>query len=42
MFNLLTLFLFPLLGSMNQANFPEVLSEEEEKEYLKRIILERE
>ena len=34
MFNLLTLFLFPLLGSMNQANFPEVLSEEEEKAYL--------
>ncbi len=36
MFNLLTLFLFPLLGSMNQANFPEVLSEEEEKEYLNK------
>ena len=36
MFNLLTLFLFPLLGSMNQANFPEVLSEKEEKEYLEK------
>jgi len=36
MFNLLTLFLFPLLGSMNQANFPEVLSECEEKEYLEK------
>ena len=36
MFNLLTLFLFPLLGSMNQANFPEVLSEQEEKEYLEK------
>lgn len=36
MFNLLTLFLLPLLGSMNQANFPEVLSEEEEKEYLNK------
>ena len=36
MFNLLTLFLFPLLGSMNQANFPEVLSEEEEKAYLNK------
>ena len=36
MFNLLTLFLFPLLGSMNQANFPEVLSDAEEKEYLEK------
>ena len=36
MFNLLTLFLLPLLGSMNQANFPEVLSEEEEKAYLNK------
>ena len=36
MFNLLTLFLLPLLGSMNQANFPEVLSDEEEKEYLNK------
>ena len=36
MFNLLTLFLFPILGSMNQANFPEVLTESEEKEYLER------
>lgn len=36
MFNLLTLFLFPLLGSMNQANFPEILSEKEEKEYLEK------
>ena len=36
MFNLLALFLFPLLGSMNQANFPEVLSEDEEKIYLER------
>ena len=36
MFNLLSLFLFPLLGSMNQANFPDVLSEQEEKEYLEK------
>lgn len=36
MFNLLSLFLFPLLGSMNQANFPEVLTEAEEKEYLEK------
>ena len=36
MFNLLTLFLLPLLGSMNQANFPKVLSEEEEKAYLNK------
>ena len=36
MFNLLSLFLFPILGSMNQANFPEVLSEQEEKNYLER------
>ena len=36
MFNLLSLFLFPILGSMNQANFPEILSESEEKEYLEK------
>jgi RNA polymerase sporulation-specific sigma factor len=36
MFNLLSLFLFPILGSMNQANFPEILSELEEKEYLEK------
>ena len=34
MINLLTLFLFPLLGSMNYANFPEVLTLEEENKYL--------
>ena len=34
MINLLTLFLFPLLGSMNSANFPEVLTIEEENKYL--------
>ena len=36
MINLLALFLFPILGSMNQANFPDVLTYEEEKEYLER------
>ena len=36
MFNLLLLLLYPLLGSMNQANFPEILTEEEEKFYLEK------
>lgn len=36
MFSLLTFFFLPLLGSMNQANFPHVLSEEEEKKLLLR------
>lgn len=34
MINLLTLFFLPLLGSLNSANFPEVLSIEEENKYL--------
>lgn len=34
MINLLSLFLLPLLGSLNTANFPEVLSLEEETKYL--------
>lgn len=34
MINLLSLFLLPLLGSMNSANFPDVLSVEEENKYL--------
>ena len=36
MLNLLLLLLYPLLGSMNQANFPEILTEEEEKFYLEK------
>lgn len=36
MLNLLSLFLLPLLGSMNSQNFPEVLSAEEESIYLNR------
>jgi RNA polymerase sporulation-specific sigma factor len=36
MLNLLLLLLDPLLGSMNQANFAEILTEEEEKFYLEK------
>ena len=41
MLNLLLLLLYPLLGSMNQANFPEILTEEEENEdFLNELELE--
>lgn len=35
MISLLSIFLLPILGSLNSANFPEVLSPEEENKYLK-------
>ena len=34
MFNLLTLLFLPLIGAINSSNFPDVLSEEEERKYL--------
>ena len=36
MFNLLSILFLPLLGAINSQSFPEVLSSEEESEYLKR------
>jgi RNA polymerase sporulation-specific sigma factor len=36
MLNLITLLLLPLFGTINSASFPEVLTPEEEKEYLSR------
>ncbi len=33
---LLSLFILPLLGAINSQNFPDVLSSEEEKEYLEK------
>lgn len=35
MFNLLMLFLLPLVGAINSQSFPDVLSPEEEEKYLK-------
>lgn len=35
MFNLLLLFLLPLVGAINSQSFPEVLSPEDEEKYLK-------
>ncbi len=35
MFNLLLLFLLPLVGAINSQSFPEVLSSEDEEKYLK-------
>ena len=35
MISLLSIFLLPILGSLNSANFPDVLSPEEENKYLK-------
>ena len=37
MFNLLSLILLPLLGSINTQSYPEVLSSEEEEKYLKLL-----
>ena len=37
MINLLSLFLLPLLGSMNSANFPDVLSVEEENKRIEKV-----
>lgn len=34
MFNLLALLFLPLIGAINSSNFPDVLSEEEERKYL--------
>lgn len=36
-FSLLSLFFLPLLGSINSQSFPDVLSPEEEKEYLIKL-----